>query len=92
MEFHRVALLGSFFSLLNFDDIGHGLSHCNIIMKADVTVIYTTPKHHHELQEKLSDDFNRVASCSESKDIIIGLKTGKTKCMLFGTSHKIKNK
>ena len=61
-------------------------------MYADDIVIYTSAKDHNELQQKLSDDFNRVASWLESNDLIMNMKAGKTECMIFGTSQKIKNK
>ena len=86
------SILGSLLFLLSFDDVGLVLSHCNIIMNADDTVIYTSAKDHNELQQKLSDDFNRVASWLESNDLIMNMKAGKTECMIFGTSQKIKNK
>ena len=41
---------------------------------------------------KNSDDFNGVASWLESNDLIMNMKAGKTECMIFGTSQKIKNK
>ena len=47
--------------ILSFDDVCHVLSHCNI-MYADDRIIYTSEKDHNEFQQKLSDDFNRVAS------------------------------
>ena len=33
------SILGPLLFLLSFDDVGHVLSHCNIIMYADDTVI-----------------------------------------------------
>ena len=86
------AILGPLLFLLSCDHVGHVLSHCNIIMYADDTVIYTYAKDHNELQQKLSDDFNRIASWLESNDLIMNMKAGKTECMIFGTSQKIKNK
>ena len=86
------SVLGPLLFLLSFDDVGHVLSHCNIIMYTDDTIIYTTAKDHNELQQKLSDDFNRVASWLESNDLIMNIKAGKTECMIFGTSQKINNK
>ena len=76
--------------LLSFDDVGHVLNHCNIIMYAYDTVIYTFATDYNELQPKLSDDFNRVAS--RSNDLIMNMEAGKTECIIFGTSQKIKNK
>ena len=61
-------------------------------MYADDTIIYTTAKDHNELHQKLSDDFNRVASCLESNGLIMKIKAGKTECMISGISVKIKNK
>ena len=78
--------------LLSFDDVGHVLSHGNIIMYTDDIVIYASAKDHNELQQKLSDDFNRVVSWLESNDLIMNIKAGKTKCIIFGTSQKITNK
>ena len=56
------SILGPLLFLFSFDDVGHVLSHCNIIMYANDTVICTSAKDHSELQQKLSDDFNRVVS------------------------------
>ena len=56
------------------------------------TVIYTSAKGDNELQQKLPNDFNKVASWLESNDLIMNMKAGKTECMIFGTSQKIKNK
>ena len=61
--------LGPLLFLLSLDDFGHVLSHCNIIMYTDDTTIYTSAKDHNELQQKLSDDFNRVAFWLESNDL-----------------------
>ena len=61
-------------------------------MYADDTVIYNLAKDPNELQQKLSDDFNRVALWLESNDLIMNMKTGKTECMIFGTSKKSKTK
>ena len=58
----QVSVLGPLLFLLSFDDVGHVLSYCSIIMYADDRVIYTSAKDHNELQQKLSDDFNRVTS------------------------------
>ena len=66
-----------------FDDVGRVLSHCNIIVYADDTVIYTSAKDHNELQKKLSDDFNRVASWLESNDLIMNMKAGKAECDIW---------
>ena len=85
------SILGPLFFLLSFGDVGHALSHCNIIMYAHDTVIYTSAKVYKELQQKLSHDFNRVASWLESNDLIMNMKAGKTKCIIFGTSQKVKN-
>ena len=83
------SILGLLLFLLSFDSVGHVLSHGNIIMYADDTVIYTSAK---DLQQKLSDDFNRVTSWIESNNLIMNMIAGKTECMIFGTSQKIKNK
>ena len=83
------SILGLLLFLLSFDSVGHVLSHCNIIMYADDTVIYTSAK---DLQQKLSGDFNRVTSWIESNNLIMNMIAGKTECMIFGTSQKIKNK
>ena len=61
-------------------------------MYADDTVIYTFAIDYNELQPKLSDDFNRVASRLESNDLIMNMEAGKTECIIFETSQKIKNK
>ena len=53
---------------------------------------YTSGKDHNKFQQKLSDGFNRVGSWLESNDLIMNMKADKTKCMIFGTSQKIKNK
>ena len=61
-------------------------------MYADDTVIFTSAKEHEEVQQKLSDDFKRVAHWLESNELIMNMKAGKTECMIFGTSHTTKNK
>lgn len=60
-------------------------------MYADDTVINTSAKDHNELQQKLSDYFNRVASWLEN-DLVMNMKAGKNECMVLGTSQKIKSK
>ena len=72
------SILGPLHFPLSFDDVGHVLSHCNIIMYADDTLVYTSAKDHSELQQKLCDDFNRVASWLESNGLIMNMKAGKT--------------
>ena len=67
----QVSVLGPLLFLLSFDDVGHVLSHCNIIMYANDTVICTSAKDHSELQQKLSDDFNRVVSWLEMFPLLI---------------------
>ena len=61
-------------------------------MYADDIVIHTSAKDHNELQQKLSDDFNRVASWLESNNLIMNIRAGETECMIFGISQISKTK
>ena len=65
------SILGPLLFLLSFVGVGQILSHYNIMMYADDTVIYTSAKDHNELQQKLSDDFNRVVSWLEMFPLLI---------------------
>ena len=86
------SILGPLLFLLSFDDVGSVLQDCDIIMYADDTVIFTSAKEHEEVQQKLSDDFKRVAHWLEFNELIMNMKAGKTECMIFDTSHRTKNK
>ena len=60
-------------------------------MYADDTVINTSAKDHNELQQKLSDYFNRVASWLEN-DLVMNMKAGKNECMDLELHKKLKAK
>ena len=82
------SILGPLLFLLSFDDVGSVLRDCNIIMYADDTEIFTSAKEHEEVQQKLSDDFKRVAHWLESNELIMNMKAGKTECMIRLESSK----
>ena len=85
------SILGPLLFLVTFNDIGSVLKHSEIITYADDTVIYVCDTSVQRIQEKLQEDFTALTDWLESTDLIINLKKGKTECMLFGTSQKIKN-
>ena len=86
------SILGPLLFLLSFDGVADVIKDCNIMMYADDTVLFTSAKDHEKIQYKLSADFHRVCDWMEANELIINLKPGKTECMIFGTSQKIKNK
>lgn len=86
------SILGPLLFLLNFDDVGSVLQDCDIIMYADDTVIFASAKENEEIQQKLSNDFQRVADWLEANELITNMKPGKTECMIFGTPQRTKNK
>lgn len=86
------SILGPLLFLITFNDIGSVLSNCKILTYADDTVIYVSGKTKDSIEKLLTDDFNRVADWLEMNDLVINMKKGKTECMLFGTTQRIKNK
>jgi len=77
------SILGPLLFLLSFDGVVNALKDCNILMYADDTVMFTSGKDHVEIQQKLSDDFKRVAEWMEANELITNMKAGKTECMLL---------
>lgn len=61
-------------------------------MYADDTVVYVSGKSKDEIEKKLTDNFARIADWLEKNDLIIKMRRGKTECMLFGTTKRIKDK
>ena len=86
------SILGPLLFLITFNDIASVLRHSKIITYADDTVIYVSDSSKETVQKYLQEDFHRVDEWLKSMDLITNLKKGKTECMMFGTSQKIKNK
>jgi hypothetical protein len=42
------------------------------------------------INEKISEDLHQLTKWFESNELLINLKKGKTECLLFGTSQKLK--
>lgn len=85
------SILGPLLFLVTFNDIGSVLKHCEIITYADDTVIYVGDTSAKSIREKLQEDFTAITDWLDSVDLITNYKKGKTECMLFGTSQKIKD-
>lgn len=60
-------------------------------MYADDTVLYTAATDKVLLQNRLSNDFQRITDWFEANELITNIKPGKTECMIFGTAQKTKN-
>ena len=84
------SILGPLLFLITFDDVGSVLKHSQILTYADDTVIYVSGTSTNRIQEMLQHDFNSLVEWLESIDLITNMKKGKTECMLFGTSLKVK--
>lgn len=61
---------------------------CNILMYTDDTVIQTYSKNHDELEKKLCSFY--TSRWMESNELVTNMKIGKTECMIFGTTQKVK--
>ena len=59
--------------------------HCETIMFADDTVVYTVGNNQKEIEEKISKDILSIHEYLRNNDLILNNKKGKTKAMLFGT-------
>ena len=79
------SILSPLLFLLSFNDLKNCMEECELLMYADDTVIYTSSKHHADLQEKLTRDFKNVADWLKKNNLIINIKKGKTEYIyLFG--------
>ena len=52
-------------------------------------ILFFPAKYLRTIEEKLSQDIDRIATWFEDNDLIINLKKGKSEAMLFGTSQKL---
>ena len=56
-----------------------------ILLYADDTVLYCSGKDSLVIESTLNLNLNRIANWFNDNNLILNLKKGKTKCMLFGT-------
>lgn len=83
------SLLGPLMFLIYFNDFPDCITHSNVIMYADDTVIYFAHKDKAIIEECLNSDFVAISKYLEESELVINLKKGKTESMLFGTSIKL---
>ena len=85
------SILGPLMFLIHFNDFPDVLKHSRMIQFADDTVIYVSDKCFHTIERKLNEDLSYIADYLLLNELIINLNKGKTECILFGTSRKLKN-
>ncbi len=83
------SILGPLLFIIFFNDITDVIQVAKIVKYADDTVIYVADKDASVTNSKLTKDMDAIAKLLEQNALIINLKKGKTKSLLFGTSQRI---
>ena len=83
------SLLGPLLFLVYFNDLPDCLTHSNVIMYADDTVIYYAHKDKTIIEKYLNQDFVAISKYLSESELVINLKKGKTESILFGTAIKL---
>ena len=81
--------MGPLLFLLHINDIGRCLKHSSIITYADDTVLLTSSKAVHDIEERLNDDINIVSKWLTENELLLNLNKGKIESMLFGTGKRL---
>ena len=82
------SILGPLLFLLYINDLQDKLSHPNVYLYADDTVIYSTNEDLRLAHYRVQTELNHVLSWCEQNQLTINTK--KTKAMVFGTNNMIK--
>ena len=83
------SILGPLLFLIFFNDVHTPLRHCNIIIYADDTEIFTSSRHIYVIQSNLSQDLDNLSYWFRDNELFFNLKKGKSEVMLFGTSKRL---
>ena len=67
----------------------HATRHCNILLYADHTVLFSSGTDIATIEKKINDEMNLVDSWLRDNSLF--LNAGKTESMLFGTCANLKN-
>jgi len=78
-------------NLLFINDFTERLKHSTVLMYADDTVLYVSNKKPAEIERCLNQDMKNVFSYFQENELIINMKKGKTKIMLFRISKRVKD-
>ena len=86
------SILGPLLFILLMNDIPGAISHCNIALYADDTVLFISRKSNDDILKALNADLSSLDNWFKENNLVINLKKGKTEYVLYGTSQKLKKK
>jgi len=84
------SILGPLLFILFINDFTERLKHSTVLMYADDTVLYVSNKKPAEIERCLNQDMKNVFSYFQENELIINMRKGKTKIMLFRISKRVK--
>ena len=83
------SILGPLLFALFFNDISSHLKYSKIVKYADDTVIFCGNGRLPTIKHQLDEHLKNLSRWFEENELLINLKSGKTKLLLFGTSRRI---
>ena len=83
------SILGPLLFILHMNDIIYQFEKCKMLLYADDMVIYYANQNSEVIEKVLNDEFHRIGNWLRENRLIINLKAGKTKSILFGTPQKL---
>ena len=84
-------MLSGLLFIVFHNDFADLLEYCNLITYADDTVIFISNKSVSNIETKLNMDLEKVSTYFHLNELVINIKKGKSKFILFGLSHRLKN-
>ena len=83
------SILGPLLFILYINDLPDSINLCNILLYADDTALYYSHGDPSEIETVLNRELSVISKWFQSNRLTLNAK--KTKCMLFGTSKRLKN-
>ena len=83
------SILGPLLFLLHFNEVPELLSHCQVLLYADDTVLYFHNKNLSEIEKAITNNLEILSDWLRDNELLLNLKKGKTEVMLFGTKAKL---
>ena len=83
------SILGPLLFLLHLNELPELLSHCQVLLYADDTVLYFHNKSLGEIEKAIMSDLGILSKWLRDNELLLNTKKGKTEVMLFGTNARL---
>ena len=83
------SILGPLLFILLINDMSSWVTKCQLILYADDAVLFYGEKDSNEIESVLNDELNSIFSWLQDNHLIINLKNGKTKFVLYGSTQRL---